>query len=147
MRPVGGAHGPAFPADEGGNSPIVDPGGWAWEPTAARTALEQRGFDVADDDMVPGRGLVGSLEARRERGTSVWVVVVDAGGRLRAEMTSVRGERAGGEEVAGVALRLVVEERRTATITGTLAASGQLETILDALDHLAGGSDSGDDRG
>ena len=110
--------------------------GWRWDPFKLRADLEAFGYDVAADAAaLAGEG--GSLTARRDRVDRAHLVVVDAGGRFRAEVT-VAVDAPGGEDVvAGVLLRVVTEVRRTTTITGLLADPGQFLPLVAALDRLA----------
>lgn len=157
MRPVGGIGGRegsgAARQGPGREQEADDIGGWRLDPTTIRAALEDRGFDVVDDNMGGGQGGIGSVSGRRERGAQVTAVVIDAAGRVRSEVSVVRGERAWSEEIAGVECRAVVETRRTATITGSGPDVGQLAAILAALDRLGatlgddGGGGNGGDRG
>lgn len=110
--------------------------GWWWDPFKLRADLEALGYDVAADTAaLAGEG--GSLTARRDRAGRAYLVVVDAGGRFRAEVTVAVDAPGGPAMVAGVPLRVVGETRRTTTVSGLLADPGQLGPIVAVLDRLA----------
>ena len=109
--------------------------GWRWDPDRFRAELEARGYDVDATEAVLPAG--GSLTARRDRGSRSHLVALDAGGRFRATVTVALGEVSGEETVAGVALRVVAETRRSVTVSGTLTEADRLPPLLVALDRLA----------
>ncbi len=110
--------------------------GWRWDPRRLGADLEKLGYDVtANDAAVAREG--GSLTARRNRAGRAHLVVVDAGGRFRAEIAVAADAPGGAVTVAGVPLRLVTETRRTTTITGLLVDPDQLLPLVAALDRLA----------
>ena len=110
--------------------------GWQWDPVRLRAALESLGYDVtADEAALAGDG--GSLTARRDRASRAHLIVVDAGGRFRAEIAVAADAPVGTATVAGVPLRIVTETRRTTTITGLLVDSDQFLPLVAALDRLA----------
>ena len=110
---------------------------WHWDPERLRADLEALGYDVDAADPALAEGC-GRLSARRDTGSRSHVLVVDAGGRFRAVETVVLDESGRSAEVAGIAVRLVTEVRRSTTIVGTLAASDQLPALLAFLDNRRG---------
>ena len=107
--------------------------GWRWDPVRLRAVLEALGYDIAAEETAGG----GSLTARRDRASRAHVVVVDAGGRFRAEIAAAADAPGAEVTVAGVPLRVVTETRRTTTITGLLVDPDQLLPLVAALDRLA----------
>jgi len=126
--------------------PLETAGDWRWQPSALRALVEGLGYDVAEregGDPVSAN----SLTARRERGGRAHLVVVDAGGRLRAEVTFTEDETAGATRWRETDLRLVRVTRRETTISGQLVDHADLRAILLDLDRLAsGGSNERLDR-
>lgn len=104
-----------------------------WDPLAVRDALRGLGFDADLSDAWAG----GAIRARRERGGRACVLVVDAAGRLRAEMTAVLDESGRAAAAAGVPLRVVTTTERRVTVTGTVPTLATLAPIVAALDDLA----------
>ncbi len=109
--------------------------GWRWDPRRLRADLEGIGYDVTvEADGVAQRG---SLTARRDRADRAHLLVVDAGGRFRAEVAVVVDVPGGTVTLAGVPLRVVTETRRTTTMTGLIAAPDQFLPLVAALERLA----------
>ena len=110
--------------------------GWRWDPERLRADLEALGYDVdaADPALAEGGG---RLSARRDTGSRSHVLVVDAGGRFRVEVTHILDETGWSDALAGLPVRVATEMRRTMTVTGTLAGAGQLTLILDSLGEFA----------
>ena len=113
---------------------------WPRDAPTLVAALEAAGFDV-DDAHAALRGGGGSLSARRERGSRVEVVTLDAGGRLQVAVTVSEGEAGvGRREVAGVAVRGVESATRRLDLSGRLDQATQLAPLLAALPDLGPGS-------
>ena len=91
-----------------------------------RQALQDAGFDL---DRQEPRSVVG----RRDRGTAVDVVAVDAGGRLRVSRTERLDEetlRPDRPLPSGVVVRRVAETVRTVTATATVHSLADLLSVL-----------------
>ena len=73
---------------------------------------------------------------RRERGSRVVGVVIDAGGRVRVTETVARDKgQVRRVAVGGAELKLVEEASRRLTATGTVGSVAQVEAILAAADE------------
>ena len=107
---------------------------FVWEPDAFAGMLRHRGYDVDATDARLGVG--GSIAARRERSDRAVLVVVDAGGRFRAEITAVVADRSRTARAAGLDLRVVETTQTVTTITTTLSDAGALAPLLDEIDRL-----------
>jgi hypothetical protein len=102
-------------------------------------ALRRRGYDV--DESAARLGAGGSLAARRERSDRADLVVVDAGGRFRGEVTAVVGDRSRTTTVGGLEVRLVETEQVVSVVTALLPDADALAPLLDALDRAIGTAD------
>ncbi len=116
---------------------------FAWEPDALAATLRQRGYDVdaAGARLGGGSGSGsggGSIAARRERSDRAVLVVVDAGGRFKAEITAVVADRARRVDAAGLELRVVETEQTVTTVTATLPDSAAVAPLLDEIDRRVG---------
>ncbi len=109
---------------------------WRWDPESLAADLEAAGFDV-DRTEANLSDSGGSLTARRDRGDRADLVVVDAGGRIRLRATSVAAEDARRVTVADVPLRLIVQRRVVANVTGTVHTEDEFKAILGQIDALA----------
>jgi hypothetical protein len=109
---------------------------WRWDPETLAADLEAAGFDV-DRTEANLSDSGGSLTARRDRGDRADLVVVDAGGRFRLRATSVAAEDARRVTVANVSLRLIVQRRVVANVTGTVHSRDEFLAILGQIDALA----------
>lgn len=109
--------------------------GWRWDPDRLRLALEAEGFDLDPTDPAPSDD-GGSISARRDRAGRTLLVVLDAGGRFRAEITALTDEQGWSTTEAGVPLRVVTETRQASTATGILTDPDQLSPLLAAIDRL-----------
>lgn len=108
--------------------------GFSWNPTELAEMLRRRGYDVDETDAWLGAG--GSIAARRERSDRAQLVVVDAAGRFKAEITAIGSDTARWVELGGVEARLVETEQTVTVVTATLPDSAALAPLLDALDRL-----------
>lgn len=113
---------------------------FAWDPVAIAAALRDRGYDV--DDRAAHLGAGGSLAARRDRSERAVLVVVDAGGRFKAEATTIGSDASHLVEIGGVGAHLVETVQTVTTLTAVLPGAAALASLLDAVDRL-GGSRSG----
>ncbi len=109
---------------------------FAWEPDALAATLRDRGYDVDAADARLGGG--GSIAARRERSDRAVLVVVDAGGRFKAEITAVVADRSRRVAAAGLELRVVETEQTVTTVTTTLPDSAAVAPLLDEIDRRVG---------
>jgi len=107
---------------------------FGWNPTQVAEILRRRGYDVDETDARLGGG--GSIAARRERSDRAQLVVVDATGRFKAEITAIESETSRRVEVAGVEARVVELEQRVTAVTAMLPDGAALAPLLDALDRL-----------
>ena len=108
----------------------------AWDAARARAALEALGYDV-EREAAWGEQDGGSLTARRERGGRAYLVVLDAGGRIRAEITVTLDEHARDAAVGDTPLRVTDVTQAFVTVSGTLASMDDLAPVLAALDGIA----------
>lgn len=106
---------------------------FAWDPLAIRETLFGLGYDV---DLTDAWG-TGTIRARRERGGRACVLVLDAAGRLRADLTATLDETSRADEAEAVPLRVVAVTQRIATVTTTLPALAALAPVVAALDAVA----------
>ncbi|HET7092099.1 MAG TPA: hypothetical protein VFI22_01440 [Thermomicrobiales bacterium] len=109
---------------------------WTWDPETLAADLEAAGFDV-DRSEAHLSDSGGSLTARRDRGGQADLAVVDAGGRIRLRATAVAAEAARRTTVAGVPLRIVVQRRVVANVTGTVHSRAEFLAVLGQIDALA----------
>jgi hypothetical protein len=107
--------------------------------------LRQIGYDIASSQSSAPQG--GSIVARRDRGDRVMVLAVDAGGRFRAEITSIVGEWPSRDEIAGVAVRVVDSVSRAVTITGQLSDPEQVVEVVTSLSTIAPWAEVADSEG
>jgi hypothetical protein len=107
---------------------------WSYEPNALAALLEAAGFDVdrTAADMIGG----GSLTARRDRADRTTILVVDAGGRLRIDLTTRLSERAAPLGLTGLRLHGVETTVRTWTLTGQATEKEAVARLLAELDRL-----------
>lgn len=105
-------------------------GPWRWVPSTLAAMLRERGFDV-DAAAPPQPG--GSLVARRERGEQAVLVAVDAGGRVRVQLTRVRRETVRHLTIAATELTAVETDQVLLNVTGTLPSVAAFAALLDAL--------------
>lgn len=113
-----------------------DPGRFAWDARRARDVLEGMGYDV-EREAAWGELDGGSLVARRERAGRAHLVALDAGGRIRAEVTVTLDERAREAAVGDTPLRVTDTAQAFVTVSGTLASLDDLAPVLAALDGIA----------
>jgi hypothetical protein len=106
---------------------------FAWDPLAIREILRKLGFDVDLLDAWSG----GVVRARRERGDRAALLVLDAAGRLRAELSATLGETARDANANGTALRVVATTQRLVTVTGVVPSLADLTAVIAALDATA----------
>lgn len=113
---------------------------WTWNPDALAAALSAAGFDVDRTNASPiGGG--GSLTARRDRGETVDLVAVDAGGRVRATLTRQAAAPAPtSATINGLTVRILTELTRTTTIVGQLTDLHQFQALLAHLDTVGAGN-------
>jgi hypothetical protein len=113
---------------------------WTTDPDAIACLLEEAGFDVdrSAQELIGG----GSLTARRDRADRTTLLVVDAGGRLRIDLTSRLSERTAPATLGGLSLHGVESTVRSRTLTGRLTAGTDLVRLLAELDELAGSEES-----
>jgi hypothetical protein len=115
---------------------------WTYRPDDLAAALEAAGFDVDRSRAALADG-GGSLLARRERADRAILVVVDAGGRLRIDLTTRIGDASGQASLGGLSLRETEETTRTRTLTGRLSDPADLERVLADLVRPAAGPAAG----
>ena len=113
---------------------------WTYRPDDLAAALQAAGFDV-DRSVADLSGGGGSLTARRERADRTILVAVDAGGRIRLDVTERLTAASSTAEtlIGGVAFRQTDETVRTRTLTGMLVESDDLPRVLDDLIRAPGG--------
>lgn len=105
---------------------------WSWQPAKLSALLRGLGYDV---DLSDAAERSGSLRGRRDRGARSHVVVLDAGGRFRAQVTHVREEARRVASIAGFEATIIRATEQTEHITATLTDPQQLEPLLRALDE------------
>ncbi len=106
---------------------------FTWDPLAIRDALRGLGYDADLSDAWSG----GTIRARRERGDRACVLVLDAAGRLRAEVTALLDETGRAGAAGGVPIRMVTTTERTVIVTGTMPTLASVAAVVAALDDLA----------
>jgi hypothetical protein len=106
---------------------------FAWDPLAIRDTLAGLGYDVDLTEAWAG----GIVRARRDRGERACLLAIDAGGRIRADLTATLDESARRAEAHGVALRIVAATERRVTVTGTVPDVPALAAVAARLDALA----------
>lgn len=105
---------------------------FTWDPLSIRDALRGLGYDADLTDAWTG----GTIRARGDRGDRACVLVIDAAGRLRAEVTAMLDETGRAGEAGGVRLRVVATTQRIVTVTGTAPTLADLGPVVAALDSL-----------
>src|SRR5215208_4163696 len=110
-------------------------GGWLDALPAIADGLQKIGYDVVSPQSGAPPG--GSIVARRDLGDRAVVLVVDAGGRYRAEITWVVGEWPSLDEIAGVPVHVVDAVSRAVTITGQMAEPDQVVALVSGLGTIA----------
>ena len=111
-------------------------GGGSWQPDVLESTLRDLGYDV--DPPRHGDLRARGVVARRDLGDRVVLLAVDGGGRFRIEVTWVVNERSGGDEIAGVAVRVVDTMTRALTIAGQVDEPMRVVDVVAALETLGG---------
>lgn len=101
--------------------------------TLLANSLRGLGYEIEPGH--PGEALGASLVARQDRGDRVVVLVLDASGRFRIDLTWTIGEWSAREELAAMPVRVVDTVSRSTNITGQLEFT---EDILEVVAALGG---------
>ena len=102
---------------------------------AIADSLRAIGYDIASSQSRSPPG--GSIVARRDLGDRAVVLVVNAGGRFRAEITWIVGEWPSQDEIAGVVVQVVDAVSRAVMVSGQLSAPEQVVEVATSLEALA----------
>jgi hypothetical protein len=97
--------------------------------------LREFGYDI--DPARPGVSPGGSIVARRDLGERSVLVAVDAGGRVRAEMTWLVGEWPSRGAIGGIAVVIVDSVTRSVSVTATIERPELLARFLAGLGEIA----------
>ena len=139
---------------EGGEPPLLSPTGegvggegkrwersriegtpWREAMPAIADRLREIGYDIASPQSGAPAG--GAIVARRDLGDRAVVLVIDAGGRFRAEITWVVGEWPSRDEIAGAPVQVVDAVSRAVTVTGQMTGPEQVVAVVSGLGTIA----------
>ena len=95
-----------------------------------------RAMGYAIEPAQPGAPAGASIVARRDLGDRAIVLVVDAGGRFRIDLTWTIGEWAAEDELAGVSLRVVDTVTRSTALAGHVAPVERIAAVAAALGEI-----------
>jgi hypothetical protein len=97
--------------------------------------LRDLGYDI--EPAQPGEPRGATVVARRDLGDRAIVLVLDAGGRLRIDLTWTVGEWASRDELAGVPLRVVDTVARSTNLVGRIERPEDVGAVVAALGGIA----------
>lgn len=97
--------------------------------------LRTFGYDIEPEDLAQPAGR--NLVARRDLGDRSILVVVDASGRFRAQLTWSVGEWPSSQVLGGMTARVVDSVTRAVEITAALASPAQAAAVVADLGTIA----------